>query len=66
MKVIVNGKELVIFRGATVNDAVLRHFAKCDIDKDLIGQVVACDKWGHVIGKETTLSAGQEISYKIE
>ena len=66
MNVKVNGKALIIFRGATVRDAVLRHFAKCDIDKELIGQAVVCDKWGHVIGKDATLSEGQEISYKIE
>lgn len=66
MNVRVNGQEVAVFQGATVRDAVLRHFAKADIDKGLISRVEVFDKWGHSIGSDATLADQQEITYKIK
>ena len=63
MRIIVNEKPIVIFKGATARDALLRYFARCDIDRRLAKQAVIYDKWGHVISPDSPLSDNQEISF---
>ena len=63
MRIKVNEKTIVIFKGATARDALLRYFARCDIDRSLVKQAVIYDKWGHTIGHDSPLSDNQEITF---
>ncbi len=66
MIVYVNGQAVSVFQGATALDALLRHFAKCDIDRRMAAKAVICDQWGHVIGPDSPLRAEQSITYQLK
>ena len=63
MNIKVNGKSIVIFKGATARDALLRYFARCDIDRRLAKDAVIYDKWGHTISPDSPLTNNQEITF---
>lgn len=66
MNIKVNGKPIVIFKGATARDALLRYFARCDIDRRQVKQAVIYDKWGHTISPDSPLSNNQEITFSTD
>lgn len=63
MKVSVMDKEIVLFCGATVKDALLRYFTKCDIRREVIESVTAKDQWEHVLDLDVPVSDGQIITF---
>ena len=63
MKVKVNGKAIVLFRSATVRDALVRFFARCDIERSQVSKAVVYDQWGHEIDLDAPLHNDQEITF---
>ena len=66
MDVHVNGQTVIVFQGATALDALLRYFAKCDIDRRMAQKAVIYDQWGHIIGHDSPMRDNQVISYKMQ
>ncbi len=66
MRVKVNDKSIVLFRGASVRDALVRFFARCDIERSQITKATVYDQWGHEIDLDAPLNNGQEITFKWE
>ncbi len=65
MKVNVQEKEIVLFCGATVKDALLRYFTKCDMRRDIINHVQVKDQWGHELDLDAPLSDEQYLTFSI-
>ena len=65
MKVNVMGKEIVLFYGASVRDALLRYFTKFDIRRDVIESVTAKDQWENVLDLNAPASDGQNITFSM-
>ncbi len=63
MKIKVQDKEIVLFHGASVKDALLRYFTKCDIRRDVINHVVVKDQWGHELDLDAPLRDGQLVFF---
>lgn len=63
MKVSVMEKEIVLFCGATVKDALLRYFTKCDIRRDVIDRVTAKDQCEIVLDLDAPVIDGQNITF---
>ena len=65
MKVNVMEKEIVLFYGASVRDALLRYFTKFDIRRDVIESVTAKDQWENVLDLDVPVSDGQNITFSL-
>ena len=63
LKVVVNGQEIVIFRGARVQDAV-RAFSEESCRLLMKGVLIAFDRFGNRTDPDGELSEGQVINLK--
>ena len=61
-----NGKTIVLFRSATVRDALVRFFTRCDIERSQVSKATVFDQWGHEIDLDAPLSNDYEITFKLE
>lgn len=64
MKVRVNRRNVEIFDGARVRDAVLRYLVLRKMDVSLIKQAELYDAYGHTIGADAPLAEGKVIKVK--
>ncbi|MBN1939771.1 MAG: bifunctional metallophosphatase/5'-nucleotidase [Candidatus Aminicenantes bacterium] len=64
MKIIINGKTITLFSGATAGDAVRKHLSSCGRGASP-GKVSGIrDRFGHVIAPDGELSEGDELIYE--
>ena len=64
MKITVNDKNIRIFAGATVKDALRRYFAKTDPAK--AEETTVMDQYGHELDADAPLHEGMTITFKTE
>ncbi len=63
MIVVVNRKELELFTGAKVKNALLKYFTLKRINRDLIDSTEVYDAYGHVLDHDAPLSDGKRITF---
>ena len=64
MKITVNDKDIRIFAGATVKDALRRYFAKSD--PSMADEVTVADEYGHELDGDAPLQEGAILTFKTE
>ena len=64
MKVSINGKEIIVFRGARIGDAVLSYSPPL-YTMLLAGQVSVYDRFGNLVEPDGPLHEGQILTLKI-
>lgn len=64
MRVYVNGKQVLIFRGARVIDALRRVFVRRKMDLHLIDNVTVYDSYGNEIATDGRMKDDQRITFK--
>ncbi|MBO4850799.1 MAG: hypothetical protein J5529_07830 [Prevotella sp.] len=65
MRITVNDQTIVIFKGATVKDALLRVFTKKGVQRNFFQDVTARDQWGHELDLDAPLREGSNIIYDL-
>lgn len=65
MRVYVNDKQVLIFRGARVIDAVRRVFVRRKMDLHLINNIMVFDSYGNEIATDGHMKDDQRISFKV-